>query len=345
MEQLTDILRFFAIAQLLALVVLFIRSSGRKQDARLAALFCGSLIAYLIVDWNPLQEYWLFYLFLAAAFALPFSFWLFSKTLFDDNFKLEKRVFIFLAGIVVFSYGIYVQNHFPIFNLSESGRVLLRLAHHILSLLFVLLGVIQAVRDRSADLVVSRLRFRSLFILLAAIIMALTVLTEIAFSKEHPPLALDLLQKLIIFGLSFYFMLRRLEFKPGFFRPTEKTSSSPLEAGIDKKLIDRLLHLMEGEKIYHTEGLSIRRLADRLEVKEYKLRQTINRHLGFRNFNEFLNAYRIREACDILVDPEKKELTVLEIAYGLGYQSLAPFNKAFKKLTGTTPTQWRKMKR
>ncbi|MCB1173375.1 MAG: AraC family transcriptional regulator [Leptospiraceae bacterium] len=63
---------------------------------------------------------------------------------------------------------------------------------------------------------------------------------------------------------------------------------------------------------------------------------------GFRNFNQFLNSYRIHEACRVLADPAMNDQTVLRIAFDLGFASLAPFNLAFKRITGTTPTKYRK---
>ena len=102
------------------------------------------------------------------------------------------------------------------------------------------------------------------------------------------------------------------------------------------------MDLMDDKKIYNTEGLTIRQLAEKMDIKEYKLRQAINKHLGFRNFNEFLNSYRVEDAKAILTKKENRNLTILEIAYDLGYASLAPFNKAFKKATGITPTEFRR---
>ena len=51
----------------------------------------------------------------------------------------------------------------------------------------------------------------------------------------------------------------------------------------------------------------------------------------------FLNQYRINDACETLSDPAEARKTILEIAYELGYQSIGPFNKAFKDLKGLTP--------
>ena len=58
---------------------------------------------------------------------------------------------------------------------------------------------------------------------------------------------------------------------------------------------------METEHGYRQEGLTIGRLAEQLGTQEYRLRRLINRRLGYRNFNEYLNDYRIREARALLV--------------------------------------------
>lgn len=99
--------------------------------------------------------------------------------------------------------------------------------------------------------------------------------------------------------------------------------------------------LMEEQKIYREEGFTIRRLADKLNVREYRLRRLINGHLGYRNFNSFLNLYRIEEVARQLVEPETRHLPVLSIALDMGYRSLSPFNKAFKEIKGMTPTEYR----
>lgn len=68
----------------------------------------------------------------------------------------------------------------------------------------------------------------------------------------------------------------------------------------------------------------------------------INRGLGFRNFNDFLHAYRIREACTRPRRPEQARLPVLSIALDVGYGSIGPFNRAFKARIGMTPTRFRR---
>ena len=92
------------------------------------------------------------------------------------------------------------------------------------------------------------------------------------------------------------------------------------------------------------DGVTEDDLATRLGVPEYRLRQLINEGLGHRNFNAFLNRYRIEETRAALADPAQKEVPVLTIAMDAGFQSLGPFNRAFKATTGVTPTEYRRLK-
>jgi AraC-like DNA-binding protein len=106
--------------------------------------------------------------------------------------------------------------------------------------------------------------------------------------------------------------------------------------------LHRLDHVMTIERAYRREGLTIGTLAVRLGIPEHRLRGLINDGLGHRNFNAFLNRYRIEEAKTALADPGQIDVPVLTIALDSGFQSLAPFNRAFKADTGLTPTEFRR---
>ncbi len=110
---------------------------------------------------------------------------------------------------------------------------------------------------------------------------------------------------------------------------------------VPEALLDQLTELMEEERVYREMGLTIGQLAVRLELPEYRLRRIINAGLGYRNFNDFLNTYRIREASQRLMDPAELDEAVLNIALDAGFRSLSSFNKAFKQAFAKTPTEYR----
>ena len=114
-----------------------------------------------------------------------------------------------------------------------------------------------------------------------------------------------------------------------------------VDANLDRQL-SALTRALEQEKVYLTRGLSVGGLAKRLAIPEYRLRALINKRLGYRNFNALLHKYRLRDACERLADPSKAHLPILTIALDVGYQSIAPFNQAFRGVMGCTPSDYRR---
>jgi AraC-like DNA-binding protein len=118
----------------------------------------------------------------------------------------------------------------------------------------------------------------------------------------------------------------------------EPVSLSKVEAAV----LASLRKALESDRIYLKEGLTIGALAEHLGTGQHVLRSVINRGMGYRNFNDFLHAWRIREACEQLARLEHAREPVLAIAMSVGYGSVGAFNRAFKDRTGLTPTAYRR---
>jgi AraC-like DNA-binding protein len=74
---------------------------------------------------------------------------------------------------------------------------------------------------------------------------------------------------------------------------------------------------------------------------DYKVTQCITGTLGYRNFNHFINSHRIESAKQVLSDHENIDRPILSIAYDCGFNSIGPFNRAFKEQVGMTPREYR----
>lgn len=109
----------------------------------------------------------------------------------------------------------------------------------------------------------------------------------------------------------------------------------------DHSLGERLTTLMSGRHLYVEADLRVVDLAKLTGEPEYKITQCITGTLGFRNFNQMVNSYRIAEAKLRLADPALDHLPILTIALDCGFGSIGPFNRAFKADTGITPQQYR----
>ena len=94
--------------------------------------------------------------------------------------------------------------------------------------------------------------------------------------------------------------------------------------------------------LYREPGLTISMLAKKLNFPEYRLRAFIHKQLGYRNFNAMLHQYRVEDASNALAEIENLSVPVLTIALSVGYQSITPFNNAFREIKGMTPSEYRK---
>lgn len=104
---------------------------------------------------------------------------------------------------------------------------------------------------------------------------------------------------------------------------------------------DKLLQLMEQEKIYREPCLTLNQLAKKLDLAPHHLSQVINTCLGS-NFFNFVNYYRIEECSVKLSQFGKEEKNISEIFYESGFSSKSAFYEAFKRCTGMTPREFRK---
>lgn len=103
----------------------------------------------------------------------------------------------------------------------------------------------------------------------------------------------------------------------------------------------KLKKYMIDEKPFLNPALTIQDISKEMNVPVRELSVLINHQLG-QHFYDFVNTYRIENAMEILKDPSKSKVTILEILYEVGFNSKSSFNTAFKKHTGNTPTEYRK---
>lgn len=104
----------------------------------------------------------------------------------------------------------------------------------------------------------------------------------------------------------------------------------------------KLKKYMADEKPFLNPALTIQDISKEINVPVRELSVLINHQLG-QHFYDFVNTYRVENAMEILKDSTKSKVTILEILYEVGFNSKSSFNTAFKKHTGNTPTNYRKI--
>ncbi len=111
-------------------------------------------------------------------------------------------------------------------------------------------------------------------------------------------------------------------------------------SNIDRdNLKGKLNEFLYTREIYKDEQLSLEKLASYVGVSTHQLSEFINTHYH-KNYSLFINEFRVNKAQKLLL--EKSEFTILAVAYEVGFKSKSSFNEAFLKITGNTPSQFKK---
>ena len=276
-------------------------------------------------------------------------FWLFTRALFDDTFKMRWWHALLWAAVAGFSF----INCAWIAPASGSVRVSI-LAINLLVLGFIALAVGQTIASWSADLVEGRRRLRVFIVSAAALYGGINAVLQILVSGREAADVANTANAALLSGIVATICYSMMRVAAGDLLPVAPVvtavanlpgpSVAPPDSGAaDQRLVDALMRLMADERIYRHDNITIGTLATKLRIPEYKLRRLINQRLGYRNFNVFLNNHRIEEAKAALADPSQAEVPVITIAMDAGFQSLGPFNRAFKATTGVTPTEYRRL--
>jgi AraC-like DNA-binding protein len=274
-------------------------------------------------------------------------FWLFASAVFDDSFRLRRwHGALWLVMVALGAVECVADNRW------------LSIALICSSFVFAALAVVPTIATWKDDLLEGRRRIRGYIVVASAAYTAISAFANLT-GNVHPaagaPNLLAALALVAIVGPAAWSTLgfrtsQRLFASLG--QPTlvptalpvadEPASPAPAEA-VSPVQVAALERAMTVDRTYRKDGLTIAQLADQLGMPEYRLRRLINQALGYRNFNSFLNFYRIADAKAALADPAQATVPVLTIALDSGFSSLGPFNRAFKAETGVTPSEFRRL--
>jgi AraC-like DNA-binding protein len=337
-------LRGITIGLMLLIAAVLLRDYRASVTARLTVGFAIGTSAYVICS-GPASHPalgWGLPLLLAVTAGNNVVFWLFASALFDDSFRLRwwhgaLWLLMFVLGAVE----------------CLAGNRILSIALTSSSLVFAVLAVVPTLATWRDDLLEGRRRLRLFIVIASAVYSASTALAYLT-GDLSPNSGPNLISAVALVAIVAPIAWLTLGLRPsqGLFAtlaepavaPALATPPAPAPAeAVNPGQVAALERAMTVDRIYRQDGLTIAQLAERLGMPEYRLRRLINQALGYRNFNSFLNVYRIADAKAALADPAQAEVPVLTIALDAGFSSLGPFNRAFKAETGMTPSEFRRV--
>jgi len=333
--------------------------SGRI--AMLIGMLFHLLAGFLLLNLDSTFNYpsLVFFALLRLAILIPAVLWLLTFNLFSDE------------GEVTWRFGLLVATYFVLETIGTGlslwsdtvpeSSILLNIGFVIIPQLtmvgLALHSIYLALHGYYSDLIQTRRVARVVFVVCIAILVLLVLANAILDSIGNLALGDDNLEQglfpdsliaayILVLMAGFYlfaFTLRgdvdllvRLPFANDD-TETEGVEEHP-ESSEEKALAARIVAVMEEEKLYREEKYTITQFASHLAIPEHRLRNIINKQMKHRNFNQFLNGFRITEAAKSLAS---SEAPISSIAYEVGFSTLSVFNRAFKEKTGTTPKEYR----
>jgi len=363
--RLMDILTIVTAFQLLLLgvVILTSRRTGKLNQRLLAA--------FLLANFLLLVHFELFHLVKPVRIGVtPFYFllapllFLYVQSLLVKSFTL-KRVHLLhlLPFTIVFGYAlvclaIRIRGQFTPDDLSKMVRIESRISYAILNILisgymYLIFSVFfqyrKEIRNHFAEVKHISLTWL-LFMLMAFTLMWLSDLSSTVSSWldiDNPVLyrILTFVSIAINFIFATVLVYRSMEQsweQTGIIEATKYVGSGLSDSESDG-LAEQILKLMESDKLYLNPEISLKELSEKSGISARYLSQVINSRFN-QNFFDFINHYRIEEAKRLMAGTVRKELTILEVMYNVGFNSKSSFQAAFRKYTGTTPTEFRSRK-
>lgn len=346
-------------------IFLFNKSYHKKSNYALILLL---LFLTLMSFGNVLEDLELYktypviaYIPLYHAFLMPTGLYYFVVYLMNPTYQFSKKDNWFIIPIAIhfliifgflFSYLWnptftlkYSEIHFLFFRISEFFMLL----YWLWVIIFSLKEVKKYHRQLLANY--SEIEGKSLFWLRNLMLVNIVLWFFVAISQIHVFLYKEQLLvfhitliciSLIIYWLGYFIILRRDIFEiPIFKENIEEEVNKPLLSDKTTEHYQRLLQLMQAEKLYKDAQLSMDTLAEKTQLSNGYLSKIINQKEG-KNFYDFVNGFRIAEVKANLKNAAYDHYSILGIGLEAGFKSKSTFNAVFKKMTGMTPSAYKK---
>ncbi len=192
------------------------------------------------------------------------------------------------------------------------------------------------------------LRWIKYIIYSLGISLALMVFYKILRMQQPLNLYINLYLLAVVYFVAFYGIRQKEIFPRGL--EIDATIEQNLSEVKKTKLMEddelslakkQLINKVESEALFLDCELNLVKLADIMQLSTHQLSYVINSGTG-ENFFNFINRFRVRKAESLLTDANFDHLTIVTIGFESGFNSKTAFNTAFKKITGFTPTEFRK---
>ncbi|MEM0938565.1 MAG: helix-turn-helix domain-containing protein [Bacteroidota bacterium] len=262
-------------------------------------------------------------------------FYFYASAIADRTFRWSNKLLLhFIPSLLTILFGVWIEDE-HLESLPKLLFVILFLGYYSHYLVYLIKTKIYISKQRKAGLSDSAHKLVNLIfygLLVIWIAYFLNLVEDIV-----PYIVGPILYSLVAYAISYIIISK------AYITDTrqEKYKTTRVSEDQTEYLFEKAIDLVATRKQYMNPGLTLKSLSVLLNVSTQVLSMVINQKSG-KNFNAFVNQYRIQEAISLLTDPEHQNFTISAIAFKVGFNSLSSFNSAFKKQTNQTPQIYRR---
>lgn len=261
----------------------------------------------------------------------PF-FYLFSKSLLSRSFTIRKTHLLhFLPAVLGICFGLWIEEShiksYPIWIFLLAYGIYY--GHFIIYVIYSYRGAQKASTIQSANFQLLRLIFFGLMAIWFVYFLNL-------FDEDIPYIIGPVLYSIVAYSISFLVIKNRFIDKVDH----EKYKSTQIPEDLGQEIYSRIQKLMIEDKEFKNPDLTLKFLCEQLKQSPQIVSMVINQKSG-KNFNTYINKYRVEEAAKQLRDSKFGHYSISAIAMESGFNSISSFNTAFKKHTSLTPLAFR----
>lgn len=368
--QFIDIVFFIAAFQFsLISFFLIIHKKGKQLSNKILSAFLFSkalsIISYIIIR-SGIRSGILYLSLIGAAFSLLYGplLYLYTKSLLYRDFSLKKSHFAHFFPFIFFLFYMTINFYFSttsnegnLITLSEifnMQKILIFNGFYYLQTFVYIIAAINTLRIYRSEIKKTFSSIKNINISwLSFVLSGFFLIWSIELTRfigritiRTNNIFLTFLSIILIFLFANYIVYRGLKQHEIFSGIEEKPKyeKSTLTERDSKHHLTKLKSYMERNKPFLNPCLTIHELAKSLSIKSRHLSQVINGQLN-QSFFDFINKYRVEESKRYILNPSNDHMTILQVIFEVGFNSKTAFNRAFKKHTGMTPTEFKKLHR
>lgn len=273
---------------------------------------------------------------LGTLMAIGPLFYLYARSLCEKNFGwIKDHLLHFIPSLAAIIFGFWIKDiHFETWPTLVLLFLFLSYYGHYMAYILITNRFISKQRKEGlGDSTYHFLRLLSFGLLVVWFAYVLNL-----FDESVPYIVGPVLYSVVAYVISF------IVIQKGYIQQLDhdKYKTTPISEEQMDHVFSKARGMIVDDKKFQDLDLTLKSLSATLHVSPQILSMVINQR-GKKNFNNFINQYRVEEAIRLFEDGKHENLNISAIAFEVGFNSISSFNSAFKKETGKTPKTYRQL--